>query len=107
MGREAMSKKLGQIIARAWSDADFKARLLANPAETLQAAGVEVPAGVKVKAVENTNEQFYLVIPQKPDDLSEEQLSNVAGGYNPGDLCDPCQFGSHGPQGGGYPPARP
>ena len=81
MDRAEMNKKIGQIVARAWSDADFKARLLADPAETLRAAGIEFPAGVKVKAVENTGEQFYLVIPQKPDDLSEEQLDNVAGGF--------------------------
>ena len=31
MDREEMNKKMGQIFARAWSDADFKARLLANP----------------------------------------------------------------------------
>lgn len=80
MDREDMNKKMGQIIAKAWSDAEFKARLLANPAETLQAEGVEVPAGVKVNAVENTNEQFFLVIPNKPDELSDEQLDSVAGG---------------------------
>jgi hypothetical protein len=53
---------------------------LANPAESLRAERIEFPAGVKVKAVENTSGQFYLVIPQKPDELSEEQLSNVTGG---------------------------
>jgi hypothetical protein len=91
MDREEMNKKMGQIFARAWSDADFKARLLANPAETLRAAGIELPAGVKVKAVENTDEQFYLVIPQKPDDLSEEQLDHVAGGYCSGSgYCSNC-----------------
>ncbi|TEB09920.1 NHLP leader peptide family RiPP precursor [Pelotomaculum propionicicum] len=81
MDREEMNKKMGQVIARAWSDADFKARLLADPAETLRAEGIEFPAGVKVKAVENTSEQFYLVIPQKPDELSDEKLDTVAGGY--------------------------
>ena len=80
MDREEMNKKMGQIIAKAWSDAEFKARLLANPAEILQAEGIEVPAGVKVNAVENTNEQFFLVIPNKPDELSDEQLDNVSGG---------------------------
>lgn len=75
-------------------DADFKARLPANPVNTLRAEGIEFPAWVKVKALENTGEQFYLVIPQKTDDLNEEQLSNVAGGYNPD--CDPCLFGSSG-----------
>ena len=90
MDREEMNKKMGQIIAKAWSDADFKAKLLANPAETLQAEGIEVPAGVKVNAVENTNEQFFLVIPNKPDALSEEQLDNVAGGWCT-IHCHPCK----------------
>ncbi|MDD3363708.1 MAG: NHLP leader peptide family RiPP precursor [Syntrophomonas sp.] len=81
MDREAMNKKISKVIAKAWADADFKARLLANPAETLQAEGIEVPAGVKVNAVENTNEQFFLVLPKAPDELSDEQLDNVAGGF--------------------------
>ena len=80
MEREEMNKKMSKVIAKAWSDADFKARLLANPAETLQAEGIEIPAGVKVNVVENTKEQFYFVIPNKVDELSEEDLDKVAGG---------------------------
>jgi len=95
MDREEMNKKISQIIAKAWSDADFKARLLADPAETLRTEGIEFPAGVKVKAVENTSEQFYLVIPQKPDDLSEEQLSSVAGGYSTGCCGCNCDDSTH------------
>lgn len=77
-------KKISKIIAKAWSDANFKAKLLANPAEILQAEGIEVPAGVKVNAVENTNEQFFLVIPKAPGELSDEQLGSVAGGFHSG-----------------------
>ena len=80
MNREEMNKKMSKVIAKAWSDADFKAKLLVSPAETLQAEGIEIPAGVKVNAVENTNEQFFLLIPKAPDELSDEQLDNVAGG---------------------------
>lgn len=81
MDREEMNKKMGKVIAKAWSDADFKARLLANAAETLQAEGIEIPAGVKVDVVENTSEHFYLVIPNQPEELSDEQLDKVAGGF--------------------------
>ncbi len=77
---EEMNKKMAQIIAKAWADADFKSRLLANPSETLQAEGIEVPAGVKVNAMENTSQQFFLVIPQPPDKLSDEQLDSITGG---------------------------
>jgi hypothetical protein len=81
MDREEMNKKMGKVIAKAWSDADFKARLLANAAEILQAEGIEIPAGVKIDVVENTNEHFYLVIPNQPEELSDEQLDKVAGGF--------------------------
>ena len=80
MDREEMNKKRGKVIAKAWSDADFKARLLANPAQTLQAEGIEIPDGVKVNIVENTTEQFYFVIPNRSGELSEEDLDKVAGG---------------------------
>ena len=87
MDREEMNKKRGKVIAKAWADADFKARLLANPAETLQAEGIEIPAGVKVNVVENTTEQFYFVIPNRSGELSEEDLNNVAGGMTPRRCC--------------------
>jgi hypothetical protein len=90
MDREETNKKMGQVIAKAWSDAEFKARLLANPAETLQSEGIEIPAGVKVNAVENTQEHFHLVIPMRPDELSDEQLDNVAGGDSVVPVCYFC-----------------
>ena len=87
MDREEMDKKMGKVIAKAWADAEFKARLLANPAETLQAEGIETPAGVKLNVVENTNEQLYVVIPQAPHKLSDEDLDSVAGGFCACALC--------------------
>ena len=90
MEREEMNKKMSKVIAKAWSDADFKARLLANPAETLQAEGIEIPDGVKVNVVENTTEQYYFVIPNKVDELSDEDLDKVAGGDRGLVLKPPC-----------------
>ena len=40
----------------------------------------EVPAGLSIKAVEDTDKVFHLVIPAKPADLSDEDLEQVAGG---------------------------
>src|SRR6185503_3944309 len=74
-------KKLGQIVAKAWSDESFKKRLLADPTATLKAEGVDVPAGVEVRAVENTDKLFHFVLPPKPKgELSAEDLDKVAGG---------------------------
>ncbi|GAB1394961.1 hypothetical protein MASR1M60_31250 [Rhodocyclaceae bacterium] len=74
------AKQMQQLIAKCWADESFKQKLLADPAGTLKAEGIEMPAGVKVQAVENTAQQFTLVIPPKPDDLSDEALEGVAGG---------------------------
>ena len=80
MNNEEQGKKMGKIIAKCWSDESFKRKLLADPATTLQAEGVVVPAGLSIKAFENTDQVFNLVIPAKPTDLSDSDLDKVAGG---------------------------
>jgi hypothetical protein len=45
VNRQEQSKKMQQIIAKAWMDEGFKKRLLDNPAATLKEQGVEIPAG--------------------------------------------------------------
>ena len=71
----------GKIIAKAWRDPAFKAALIANPATALKAEGIDVPAGMAVTVVENTDKQFHLVLPPVPsDELSEDDLEAVAGG---------------------------
>jgi len=70
----------GKIIARAWRDPAFKAKLIANPGAILKEAGVTVPAGVTLKVVENTDTHFHLVLPAKPTgELSDESLDKAAG----------------------------
>ncbi len=77
----AYAKQYGQVVAKAWADDDFKQRLLADPAATLQAEGITVPQGVELRAVENTDKVMYLMLPPKPSaELSDEQLDLVAGG---------------------------
>ena len=80
--------ELGKIIAKAWRDPAFKAALIANPAAALKAEGIDVPAGMTVTVVENTDKQFHLVLPPEPsDELSDEALDGVAGGGTSG-LCN-------------------
>jgi len=57
------SKQYQQLIVKCWADEAFKQRLLADPAGTLNAEGIEVPEGVRVHVVENTAHVFTLVIP--------------------------------------------
>ena len=82
MNQEEQGKKMSQLVAKCWADEGFKRKLLADPAATLKAEGVELelPAGLSIKAVENDDKVFHLVIPAKPTELSDEDLELVAGG---------------------------
>jgi hypothetical protein len=78
--QQEQSRKWGQIVAKCWADAAFKARFLADPAAVFKEYGIVAPAGLK--AVANTAEVTYIVLPAKPGDLSDEQLDKIAGGGN-------------------------
>jgi hypothetical protein len=71
-----------KIAARAWSDPAYRARLFTEPAAVLREEGIDLPAGMKIKAVENTSDTAYFILPAPPADgeLPEEWLSKVAGG---------------------------
>ena len=72
----------GKIIARAWREPAFKAKLIADRQAALKEAGVTVPVGVTVKVVENTDTHFHFVLPPKPvAELSDEALEKAAGGW--------------------------
>ena len=76
----------GKIVAKAWRDPAFKAKLLADPHAVLTNAGVPLPAGVTVKVVENSASLFHLVLPPRPtDQISDEALDKVAGAGSPFD----------------------
>jgi hypothetical protein len=87
MNQEEQAKKMSQLIAKCWSDEGFKQKVLADPAATLKAEGVELPVGVSFKAHENTDKVVHLVTPAKPTDLTDEDLANVAGGVLPVPEC--------------------
>ena len=71
----------GKIIAKAWRDPAFKAALIANPAAALKAEGIDMPAGMAVTVLENTEKHFNLVLPLVPSgELSDEALDGVSGG---------------------------
>jgi hypothetical protein len=105
MNQEAQGKKMVQLIAKCWADEGFKHKLLADPTATLKAEGVELPAGLSIKVVENTDKVFHLVIPAKPTDLSDEDLDNVTAGGCMGApdhvVCGWIQHGYNGPPGWG------
>ena len=63
------ARRLGEVILRAWTDADYVQRLRDDPAAALDEEGVPVPPGVRVELHEDTDEVNHLVIPVKPSEL--------------------------------------
>jgi hypothetical protein len=89
--RQEQARKLGQVVAKAWTDEAFKQRLLTEPATVLTEQGIAVPAGMAVRVVEDTERLRHFVLPARPaeGELSEEQLAQAAGGscYCPDSYC--------------------
>jgi hypothetical protein len=81
MTNKEQGKKIGQIITKAWADQAFKERLLADATAVLKEQGLAVPEGVTVKAVENSDKVFHIILPQGPEGkMSDEELDTVAAG---------------------------
>ena len=64
---DAFQTKIGprngaRIVARAWSDAGFRTRLLANATDAANSMGFSSPVGAHLIAVENTPQSHNLVV---------------------------------------------
>lgn len=77
---EQLQQAWGKVVAKAWSDELFKKRLLADPAAVLKENGIEVPKEVNVKVMEDSGKTIHLILPLRPEELSDEELNQVAGG---------------------------
>ena len=74
---------VAKAIARAWTDAAYKTKLVSDPHAALAETGVKVPTGMTVKVVENTANTQHLVLPVAPGkakEMSIDELEKVAGG---------------------------
>ena len=74
---------LARLFAACWKDEALKARLMSDPKAVLKEHGLDVPDGIDVKVVENADDCVHITLPAPPAgdmDLSDEELSNAAGG---------------------------
>ena len=93
---------LAQLFAACWKDEALKARLMSDPKAVLKEHGLDVPDGIDVKVVENADDCVHITLPAPPagdNDLSDDELSNAAGGACWVDGC------SNPISAGGPPPA--
>jgi hypothetical protein len=64
-----------QVIARTWSDEDFKERFMIDPRGVLAEHGIELPDDADIKVVQDTDTLRHLVLPAAPtDELTDEDL---------------------------------
>lgn len=76
-----------ELQLRAATDKEFRAELVANPADVLAREGVVVPEGVSVRVVESAPDTIMFAIPpQMPEgaELDEDSLAETAAGSSPG-----------------------
>ena len=74
---------LAQLFAACWKDEALKARFMADPKAVLAEYDMPVPDGMDVKVVENADDCVHITLPAPPagdHDLSDDELSNAAGG---------------------------
>jgi hypothetical protein len=76
-----------RIVQRSMEDESFRRRLMEDPKGAVeQELGSRLPEGVRVVAVEETQDTIYLVLPDAPiaggenGELSDRELESVAGG---------------------------
>jgi len=72
-----------RAIGKSSMDRVFRQKLLAEPAGVLKAEGLELPDGVKVRVIEDTDKLMHLVIPfhlELDGELSDANLDKVSGG---------------------------
>jgi hypothetical protein len=62
-------KKLGKVIARAWVDKEFLARLRRDPQTVLAEAGVRMTGTVHIH--EDSDTDYHFVLPKRPTALDE------------------------------------
>ena len=86
-GRPEIERRL---IEKSLADNAFRQRLLEDPRATMeQELGVRLPEEVQVRAVEETADTIYLVLPSSSSlgeggELSDRELGAVAGGQPAG-----------------------
>lgn len=91
-------KLYGEIVQKAWEDADFKKELVANPVaaiEKLTGKKMTLPEGKTLVVRDQTDDStVYINIPAKQEvdaELNDAQLDLAAGGVidGPGGGCTP------------------
>ena len=79
------AKSAADFADRCRNDAEYRAKVHADPVAACAEYGIAVPDSRDVRVVENTGDTVYCVFPPDPNGaVSDDDLSWVAGGVLPG-----------------------
>jgi|GEM_PF-4374778 len=75
---------ISQLMERAWTDAEFKAKLLSDSKEAAAEMGIKLPESMILKVWANSATEEHMVLPTNPaeSELSDADLVAVAGGMS-------------------------
>lgn len=93
MARSRKTPSIDDVVLRAWTDEDFKKRLLSDGSATLREIGIKLPRGMKVVVHENTTSTRNIVIPLKPLGFTVSQAADRISGVMGTDDDGPTTFG--------------
>ena len=72
-----------QIIERAMKDESFRDKLKEDPKSAVEETmGIKLPDDVNINFNMESAKDIHITIPHKSQELSEEELSGVSGGWN-------------------------
>lgn len=58
------------VVARTWADKAFKDRLIQSPRDVLAEYGIQVPAGVTLEILQETEDKRFLVLPSRESEVT-------------------------------------
>jgi hypothetical protein len=82
--RKDQRKKVAKVIAMAWSDESFKEKLLSDPRAVLEANGIDVPEGFKIKMLEEKDDTRFFILPQPPEEISVTDIEDRLAAWTDG-----------------------
>jgi hypothetical protein len=88
---EEVNKVISLIKERSATDKEFRKRVLSEPQKAIkEISGKDLPQGFKIKIIENKPgvDQTYVLPDFTGEELSDEDLDNVAGGKGSRGRCD-------------------
>lgn len=65
MNKSEMEKEYSKMLKLAFTDEEFKNRLLTDATSVFKEYGIDVPEDVEIRVVANTDRLFYFVLPNE------------------------------------------